>query len=201
MGIHREPKTQLFPADFDDKSHRQAIPRTHPLRSPELRADLLKAWATKGCLLLILSSLGECGILRQPAFAQSREGLGWMGTMEAPRGSRSEFSTPVGYTCRYEQGDRPSLNIGVGITEPPVINGISGYERVIGPRVADPAPVAGIVLTIPLGVDEGTNCKQLEALEMGNLKLEYAKQMMMDGLITEDQLQAIVDQHYKRIKD
>ena len=201
MGVHRRSKTEPLPAVVNDQPQRAGISRSYPVRAQILRSDLLKAWTAKGCLLLALSSVGIYRELRQPSFAQSREGLGWMGTMEASRGSRSEFSTPIGYTCRYEQGDRPSLNIGAGVTEPPVINGISGYEQVIGPRVADPAPVAGIVLTIPLGVDKGTNCKQLEALEMGNLKLEYAKQMMMDGLITEDQLQAIVDQHYKRIKD
>jgi len=124
-----------------------------------------------------------------------------MGTIEPPRGSRSEFATPAGFTCRYEQGDRPSLTFGVGVTEPPVINGINGFERVIEPRVAKPSPVAGVFLTVPLGVDKGTNCKQLEALEMSTLKLQYAKQMMLDGLITEDQLQAIVEQSYKLLKD
>jgi hypothetical protein len=118
-----------------------------------------------------------------------------MGTFDQPRGSRTEFAAPSGYTCRYEQGSRPSLNVGAGVTEPPILNGISG-PIVIAPRLETPAPVGGIFLHVPLGVDKGTNCKRLAQIEMAMLKLQNAKALMMDGLITKEQLEKVVQQTY-----
>jgi hypothetical protein len=91
--------------------------------------------------------------------------------------------------------------MGVGIAEPPVLSGVSGFDTVIAPRVESPAPVAGIVLSVPLGVDKGADCKNLMALELQTLKLETAKQMAMDGLITQEQLQAVIDRTYQLMTD
>ena len=59
-----------------------------------------------------------------------------------------------------------------------------------------PAPVGGVFLTIPLGVDRGSDCIELMEVENIMLKLQHAKTMMMDGLITEEQLKAVVDKAY-----
>ena len=146
----------------------------------------------------------SCGlvysILCQPALGQQNS-LNWMGTFEHPRGSRIEFSTPGGHSCRYEQGSRPSLNIGAGVSEGQILDGYGNTEIIFGPKVSKPSPVAGITLHIPLGVDKAGSCKEIMKSEEAMLKLQYAKQMMMDGLISEEELQKVVRQTYSTISE
>ncbi|MFM1900888.1 MAG: hypothetical protein RLZZ216_1464 [Cyanobacteriota bacterium] len=112
----------------------------------------------------------------------------------------TEFSGPAGYTCRYNQGSRPSLNIGAGVVEPMILPGIYGYSsEPIAARESKPAPVAGAFLHIPLGADKGSDCKRIVAIETAMLKLQNAKQLFVDGLITKEQLEKVVQLTYATI--
>jgi hypothetical protein len=193
MVLHRQA------GSFPDRAEHQPSWATGAGAVARWTQDLLASMRTprtaRAAAGIILSGFVVCAELRQPAQAQYRNGLGWMGTFDQPRGSRTEFAAPSGYTCRYEQGSRPSLNVGAGVTEPPILSGIGG-TTVIAPRLEKPSPVAGVFLHIPLGVDRGTNCKRLAQLEMAMLKLQNAKTLMMDGLITKEQLELVVRQTY-----
>jgi hypothetical protein len=76
---------------------------------------------------------------------------------------------------------------------------VYGANEVIAPRLEKPSPIAGVFLHVPLGVDKGTNCKRLAQIEMAMLKLQNAKALMMDGLITKEQLEKVVQQTYATI--
>lgn len=67
--------------------------------------------------------------------------------------------------------------------------------------MAEPSPVAGISLHIPLGVDKSGNCKEILKTENAMMKLQYAKQLMMDGLITEEQLNKVIQQTYSVLSE
>ena len=191
MGIRRQ--AQPFPDHAEDEPSREASAPATARGAQDLFAGLLTSRTARALAVVILSGAAFCAELRQPAQAQNRYGLGWMGTFDQTKGSRTEFSAPSGFTCRYEQGSRPSLNLGVGVSEPPILN---GFGTGFAPRVEKPSPVAGVVLHIPLGADKGTNCKKIAQLEMAMVKLQNAKALMMDGLITKEQLEQIVAQTY-----
>ena len=198
MGVCGKP--ELFPQASDEFSHWKGNQTKVTLRIKNLFTGLCKNGSPRVQSFVWISCGLVYSILCQPAFGQQR-GLNWMGTFEHPRGSRIEFSTPGGHSCRYEQGSRPSLNLGVGVSEGQMLDGYGNTEIVFGPRVSTPSPVAGITLHIPLGVDKAGSCKEIMKAEEAMLKLQYAKQMMMDGLISEEELEKVVQQTYSSISE
>lgn len=194
MGVHRE--APVLPGDVIQQRERPGRAAQHPVWTQAVLAGVrAHGAAALGAVLVSAGCLDS--VLRQPAYAQSRPGLGWLGGFDHPRGSRTEFSGPAGYACRYEQGSRPSLNIGAGVVEPMILPGIYGYtSEPIAAREGSPAPVAGAFLHIPLGSDKGTDCKRIIAIETAMLRLQNAKQMFIDGLITKEQLAVVIERSY-----
>ena len=196
MGVPRRQQTQLLPTPPANQHWWTRVSDQTAHWAQNLFSNLLTARTARRLLQATVSSAYIGSVLCEPALAQSGQGLNWMGTFEHPRGSRSEYSTPSGFSCRFEQGERPSLSIGAGVAEPPVLNGYGNQFYFAEPRVEKPAPVGGVFITIPLGVDRGSDCIELMEVENIMLKLQHAKTMMMDGLITEEQLKAVVDKAY-----
>jgi len=196
VGVPRRQQTQLLPTPPANQHWWTRVSDQTAHWAQNLFSNLLTARTARRLLQGAVSSAYIGSVLCEPALAQSGQGLNWMGTFEHPRGSRSEYSTPSGFSCRFEQGERPSLSIGAGVAEPPVLNGYGNQFYFSEPRVEQPAPIGGVFVTVPLGVDRGTDCKELMEVENIMLKLQHAKTMMMDGLITEEQLKAVVDKAY-----
>ena len=81
-----------------------------------------------------------------------------------------------------------------------ILPGIYSYNgEPIAAKESKPAPVAGVFLHIPLGSDKGTDCRKIVELETAMLKLQNAKQLFMDGLITKEQLEEVVQLTYETI--
>ena len=105
------------------------------------------------------------------------------------------MATPDGTTCRFVETERPSLTLGLGVVDPPVLPGIYGYETAFPAEIADPQPVGGIVLRIPLGRSQ-QNCDALLKTEAAMNRLRKTQEMFENGLITEDQLKVVAGQTY-----
>jgi hypothetical protein len=57
-------------------------------------------------------------------------------------------------------------------------------------------------LTIPFGgKGDSRDCAKFVEVELNSYKLERAKEMFMDGLITQEQLDAVVERTYKVISE
>jgi hypothetical protein len=129
------------------------------------------------------------------AFAQS---LGYL-NQRGGDGAKIEYSSPDGISCRYSEGERPSLALGIGMSEPSqVIPGAAvpleeGRAIVLPSRQALPQPVYGIVVRVPFQTVKRANCDAFIRLDVAFARLAKAKEMFEDGLITKKQLQAVAD--------
>jgi hypothetical protein len=159
---------------------------------PYFARSIAAGFAT--CLALQITEL------RQPAIAQYNNGLEFIQPRYLSRGSRLEYDSPTGIRCRFTNTERPSLSVGGGIAQPPILNGIQNQDTIIKSELADPQPIVGIVLRIPLGTDQ-ENCNAILRVENAKHKLLAAQEMFALGLITKDQLQVVADKTYAIIND
>ena len=150
----------------------------------------LTAWIAGGLIL-------GAHVMFQRVEAQ-RLGIGFINNGRNIDGSRLEFRTPEGYSCRYTDSDRPSVTGGIGVADPLVVPGSYSYNETFPARVQDPQPVGGIVLKIPLG-NKPKNCDEILRLEANNITLLKAQELFEYGLIEENEMNAIADEVYKNL--
>ena len=136
-------------------------------------------------------------VLFQRAEAQ-RLGIGFINNGRNIEGSRIEFSTPEGYSCRFTDSDRPSITGGIGVADPLVVPGTYSYEETFPSRIHDPQPVGGVVLKIPLG-NKPKNCDEILRLEANNISLLRAQELFEYGLIEEEDMKKIADKVYQNL--
>ena len=144
----------------------------------------------------LVKSIVVCGVLWQPAKADLRA----ISTTNDIEGSTIEFRSPEGYSCRFQDNEKPSLSIGAGIAEGAVIPGSSNNYSHYPGRTADPQPVVGVVLRVPLG-GAPHNCDKVIKLETATMRVRKAQELYELGLISLDQLQAVSDSAYRIIND
>lgn len=145
--------------------------------------------ATKAGKAICLAVVG--GILFQPAKADLRA----VTQTDDLEGSRLELASPDGYSCRFTNAERPSLTVGAGIATSPVIQGVGNSKHFSEGRVADPQPVVGVVLRIPLGA-KPENCDAIVKIETATMKARRAQELYELGLIELEQLKAIAERAY-----
>jgi hypothetical protein len=136
--------------------------------------------------------------LRQPAQAQ-QIGIPFPFDGNDVDGSRLEFSTPEGMSCRFTDQERPSLSIGAGIAQPLVLNGINGFSsEVFSPtKTTGATPMAGVVLRLPLGGTGQENCDQMMRREEAMMRVRNAQELFDLGLIEQDQLELVGAKAFK----
>lgn len=139
------------------------------------------------------------GLLQHSAAAQTRS-LEFLHPRQRIDGSRLEFESPTGTRCRFTNAERPTLGIGVGVTEPPIYRGISNGDELIASRSGPASPIGGIVLRIPLGAEQ-ENCNETMKVENQKLKLMTAQEMFTMGLITKEELEAVAAETYSLITE
>lgn len=122
-----------------------------------------------------------------------------------PEGSRIEYTNPTGFSCRFTEGARPSLQIGAGLAGTPILPGatLAGSEfqdaLVLPSRLGAPEPVLGIALRIPLGTGRHSSCDRLIEMDRRKAALDIAKELFEQGLITKKQLEAVAAPLYQEL--
>ena len=127
-----------------------------------------------------------------------RVGIDFINNGRTYEGSRMEFRSPEGYSCRFENSDRPSINFGVGVADPQIIPSSYGYDTTYPARVNDPQPVGGVVVRVPFGA-KPRNCDEILKLEADKLSLQGAQELFENGLIEEEQLKKVANKVYANI--
>ena len=127
-----------------------------------------------------------------------RVGVDFINNGRNHEGSQMEFRSPEGYTCSFENSDRPSINVGVGMADPHIIPSSYSYDQVYPAYARKREPVGGIVVRIPFG-SKPKNCDEILKLEADKLGLESAQRLFENGLIEEVQLKKVADKVYANI--
>ena len=146
-----------------------------------------------GIVLGLLWSASLC----ERSHAQ-RLGIDFINNGRTFEGSRMEFRSPEGYSCRFENSDRPSLSLGVGVADPQIIPSSYSYNDVYPARPHNREPVGGAVVRIPFG-KKPDNCDEILRLEANKMSLAEAQSLFENGLIDEDQLKAVANRVYSNI--
>ena len=150
-----------------------------------------RTWASISSTVLI-------GILCEFTPARAQPTLEFLTPNRDPEGAVTEFSTPLGYSCRYQSPDKPTLTFGAGVT--PVLRpGLSSVYGFTQPDVGT-EPVVGVSVRIPFGSNP-ENCDEIIKIETSNMKLQKAMEMFEIGLITKEQLDVISAQAYAVLLD
>ena len=127
-----------------------------------------------------------------------RVGVDFINNGRNYQGSQMEFRSPEGYTCNFENSDRPSMSIGVGMADPQIIPPSYSYDQVYPAYAKNREPVGGIVVRVPFG-SKPKNCDEILSLEADKLGLESAQRLFENGLIEEEQLKKVADKVYANI--
>lgn len=127
-----------------------------------------------------------------------RVGVDFINNGRNYQGSQMQFRSPEGYTCNFENSDRPSINFGVGIADPQIIPSSYSYDRVYPAYAREREPVGGVVVRVPFG-SQPKNCDEILSLEADKLGLESAQRLFENGLIEEEQLKKVADKVYDNI--
>ncbi len=146
-----------------------------------------------GLFVSLVCSASLC----ERSFAQ-RVGVDFINNGRTFEGSRMEFRSPEGHSCRFENSDRPSISLGVGVADPQIIPSSYSYDQVYPAKVHDIQPVGGVVVRIPFGKDPD-NCDEILRLEANKMSLTSAQEMFENGLIEEEQLNKVADKVYANI--
>ena len=149
--------------------------------------------------IIIGAALGICVTqdLCQCVRAQ-RVGVDFINNGRNPQGSEMRFRSPEGYTCSFENSDRPLLSVGVGMADPQIIPSSYSYDRVYPAYAREREPVGAIVLRVPFGRKQ-KNCDEILSLEADKLGLESAQRLFENGLIEEEELKTVADKVYANI--
>ena len=127
-----------------------------------------------------------------------RVGVDFINNGRTFEGSRMEFRSPEGYSCRFDNSDRPSVSFGVGIADPQIIPSSYSYEKIYPAYAKDREPVGGVVIRIPFGKDPD-NCDEILRLESNKLSMFHAQELFENGLIEEDELKKVAEKVYANI--
>lgn len=146
-----------------------------------------------GIVFSILCASNLC----ERSYAQ-RVGIDFINNGRTFEGSRLDFRSPEGYTCRFDNSDRPSISFGVGVADPQIIPSAYSYEKVYQAYAKDPQPVGGFVVRVPFG-KKPDNCDEILKLEANKLSLSEAQTLFENGLIEEEQLKRVADKVYANI--
>ena len=146
-----------------------------------------------GLLVSLVFTAGLC----ERSLAQ-RVGVDFINNGRTFEGSRMEFRSPEGHSCRFENSDRPSISMGVGVADPQIIPSSYSYDQVYPAKVHDIQPVGGVVVRIPFGKDPD-NCDEILRLEANKMSLTNAQELFENGLIEEEQLKKIADKVYSNL--
>ena len=157
-------------------------------RSKGMDTSLCLATARTFTRRLASSVVVFIGILQQPTWAQ--ETLTFLNPGRIPEGGRVEIATPDGLDCRSLQSDRPSLNVGGGITKPSVLPGMSSGDAFEATRLGPPEPLAGVSIIIPFG-GEQRNCDRIIEMEEATLRVRKAQELYDLGVINEDEFRSV----------
>jgi len=197
MGIRG--KAELHAQTAKDITHRQTGHRTHSRWLAQVRSGLRCYRPTRAAALCCIVWFA---VLRQPAQAQ-QIGIPFPFDGDDVDGSRLEFSTPEGMSCRFTDQERPSLSVGAGLAQPLVLNGINGFtEEVFAPaKTTGATPMAGVVLRLPLGGTGQKNCDQIMRREEAMMRVRNAQELFDLGLIDEDQLKKVGANAYRTLMD
>ena len=145
--------------------------------------------------MLLLSLTTDGG----PALAQYfNGGLGFLDGRDEP--ARIEYTAPSGVSCRFNAGPRPTIAAGAGVIGGIVLPGVYGSGNSYASSVADPQPIVGLALRVPLGRSIGTNCDRIIEADRRAANLTTAETLYEKGLIDKAQLQAIADQLYSELR-
>ena len=148
---------------------------------------------TEGLFVGIVCAASLC----ERGFAP-RVGVDFINNGRTFEGSRMEFRSPEGHSCRYDNSDRPSISMGFGVADPQIIPSSYSYDQVYPAKVHDVQPVGGIVVRVPFGKDPD-NCDEILRLEANKMSLTNAQELFENGLIEEDQLKRVADKVYANL--
>ena len=147
----------------------------------------LRSAATRKATWQILAGLVFVGVLQQPAKSQELE---FLTPQRIPEGGRVEIRTPDGLDCTAQEADKPSLSLGAGITKPSVLQGITAADNFQPTTIGPPEPMAGILITIPFGRNQG-NCDKLLEMEEATARIRKAQELYDLGVINEEEFRAV----------
>ena len=125
------------------------------------------------------------------------------GNMRSPEGPEINFRSPTGFVCDYKSADLPYFTVygGTISRKAETSKPNRGYYSYGGSLNGGPTDemTAGVALVMPLGGNSTDNCQKFIDHELSQSKLDGAKMMMVDGLITEEQFKVIVEKHYQSL--
>ena len=147
--------------------------------------------AAVGCAGFVL-----LGVLQQHSLANE---IDFLRPQRYPSSGRLELRTPDGLDCSATGPDRPSINIGAGVTDPQVLQGTQNADYFFRTQIGPPEPVGGIAIVIPFGGASSGNCAQLVEYEEASMRTRKALELYELGLITEDEFKAIGRQAYSTL--
>ena len=137
------------------------------------------------------------GILSSSAQAQTFEFFSLRGS----EGQKIEYTNPAGYSCRQQLEESPALIIGAGLPQaqqviPGITAGNDGQTIVIPSKPLQPTPTFGAAVRIPFRFKPSARCDRLIEIDEAFIKLEKAKELFDNGLISKPQLEAIAAKAY-----
>lgn len=140
-------------------------------------------------------------LITAPAQAQTFEFFSLRGS----EGHKIEYTNPAGYNCRQQLEESPALVIGAGMPQaqqiiPGLTAGDDGQTIVIPSKPLQPTPTFGAAIRIPFRLKPPARCDRLIEIDEAFIKLEKAKDLFNDGLITKPQLDAIAERAYAILK-
>ena len=195
MGIRAQ--TQLHTETAKNITPRQTGHRSNSRWPAQVRSGLCRYRPARAAALCCIVWFA---VLRQPAQAQ-QIGIPFPFDGDDVDGSRLEFSTPEGMSCRFTDQERPSLSVGAGLAQPLVLNGINGFNsEVFSPtKTTGATPMAGVVLRLPLGGTGQKNCDQIMRREEAMMRVRNAQELFDLGLIEEDELKKVGANAYRTL--
>ena len=101
-------------------------------------------------------------------------------------GSRLEYTSPDGISCKFTESERPFIGLTAGVTQPLIIPGYGD----VGGGVTSAVPVVGFTFRVPLGKGQ-QNCDALRAIDLQQHRLKKAIEMFEAGLLTKEQLDQV----------
>ena len=118
--------------------------------------------------------------------------------MKIPRGPEINFKSPTGYICDHKASDLPYFTVFGGTFSRDHDQPFYGDNYRGSYGQGDSAELtAGMALVFPLGGKSTDNCQKFIDQELSQSKYAMAKEMLIDGLITDEQFAVIVKKSYE----
>jgi hypothetical protein len=111
-------------------------------------------------------------------------------SFQQPVGPRFEVDLPDGTRCVSQDGTPTTMNLFSGLSER--VDEIEKNELISGYSGNGNGYAFGAVLTVPFGTKNSRNCDQAYAISIVSKKIELAKLLHEEGLLSDEELAVLL---------